>query len=1190
MNPEKRALLEETYKHFFEVATNSISAKGVESILDEKLTGIGTTVDEIALSQEDFLNFLQSQKQAAKENSIEVETNMKRIRLDVSSDENAAIVLESGHFVLHIEGNQQIIPFRVSTFLVFTDNIWKVLHYHGSTPVMSENDSFHLNEWKQRAEELEAEVKARTQELEFRNREDEVEVALERVRSRSLTMNNSQDLQDVINTAYNTLIELDISMFSANFDIFNENGRDFYAYISGPNSKYPPRIHIPAIEYGPSKAIMDARERGDDFVAYQCQGKEKEKWFDFAYEHTEMGKVSSERKEQIKNSDYWTTSVAINKYSAIQLNRFSKELFSDRENDILKRFGKVFEQAYTRFLDLQKAEEQARESQIEAALERIRSRSMAMHKTEELWNVIDVVFKQFQELDIELDICLIDIFKKDNWDFHMWIGAGTATYPQNVHLPYIKHPLFTKSRHARENKDEFYLINLDKKSKDRFFTDHFYKHIEVPENRKNLISKGEGLAASVAVFQHASISMWNYNGKVYSDEENQILRRVGNVFEQTYTRFLDLQKAEAQAREAEIELALERVRGMAMAMNHSDDINQIAEAIFNELGILNVNPLRVGVGIIDEKDKAIQTWTSTIQKEQPVTVSGNIPIAIHPMLKAGFSAWKESSERFIYELKGDEKENFYNRLSQTEYQIFEDHYKINPDKPHFWCNVIFRTGFLFFVIDHEPEETDLSLLERFGDVFQLAYTRFEDLQKVEEQTKDSLRKASLDRVRAEISSMRNTEDLEQITPLIWEELTTLDVPFFRCGIFIMDDINQLIHTYLSKPDGQSLAVLNLPYSSSKLAKNSIASWRKGEVYKEVWDQDQFLNWVHSLSDSHYIDSEEEYQGSEAAPEKLALHFLPFKQGMLYVGSKDSLDEDQIETAQSLANAFEVAYARYEDFQQLEKTLYKLETTQNQLVQQEKLASLGQLTAGIAHEIKNPLNFVNNFSELSDELVKELMESLEKGDLEDVGDIATDISQNLKKIYEHGSRADRIVKSMLQHSRYGNNSKQQTNLNSLVKEFVNLTFHGMRAGDHPFNVDIEFNFDDSIQELDLIAEDFSRVIVNLCNNAFDAMREKLSETEKVNGEKYSPKLTVRTSSENGKVIVKIEDNGSGIPDDIKDKIMQPFFTTKKGTDGTGLGLSITNDIIMAHGGNLFIKSEQGEKSTFTIELNYHNSDQ
>ncbi|MEX2602783.1 MAG: ATP-binding protein [Gracilimonas sp.] len=272
---------------------------------------------------------------------------------------------------------------------------------------------------------------------------------------------------------------------------------------------------------------------------------------------------------------------------------------------------------------------------------------------------------------------------------------------------------------------------------------------------------------------------------------------------------------------------------------------------------------------------------------------------------------------------------------------------------------------------------------------------------------------------------------------------------------------------------------------------------------------------------------------------------------------------------------------------LQNALDDLKATQKQLIQQEKLASLGQLTAGIAHEIKNPLNFVNNFSELSVELIEEAREELQsekaKGKrekIEEALEILNDIEMNLKKIHEHGTRADSIVKSMLQHSRGGSGKMEPTGLNSLVKEYVNLSFHGMRAGKDPINVDMEFDLDQEISEVPLIAEDFSRVIVNLCNNAFDAMREKLSAVDEKN---YSPKLVIRTFKKNQAIFVEIADNGPGISESIKDKILQPFFTTKKGTEGTGLGLSITNDIIKAHGGFLEVSTNQNEGTSFTIKL-------
>jgi signal transduction histidine kinase len=269
------------------------------------------------------------------------------------------------------------------------------------------------------------------------------------------------------------------------------------------------------------------------------------------------------------------------------------------------------------------------------------------------------------------------------------------------------------------------------------------------------------------------------------------------------------------------------------------------------------------------------------------------------------------------------------------------------------------------------------------------------------------------------------------------------------------------------------------------------------------------------------------------------------------------------------------------YSELEETHKELKKTQDQLVQQEKLASLGQLTAGIAHEIKNPLNFVNNFSDLSLELVKEAREGVDDSE---VLDILDNVETNLKKINEHGNRADGIVKSMLQHSRGGDGEMELTDLNGLIEEYVNLAFHGMRASEHPIDVDIKMDLDEEVGEVPLIGEDFSRVIINLCNNAFDAMREKLnSESGIQNSEEYHPKLKIKTQKENDAVTIEVKDNGPGIPEDLRDEIMQPFFTTKEGTEGTGLGLSITNDIIKAHGGSLEIKSEEGVGSKFRVLL-------
>lgn len=273
------------------------------------------------------------------------------------------------------------------------------------------------------------------------------------------------------------------------------------------------------------------------------------------------------------------------------------------------------------------------------------------------------------------------------------------------------------------------------------------------------------------------------------------------------------------------------------------------------------------------------------------------------------------------------------------------------------------------------------------------------------------------------------------------------------------------------------------------------------------------------------------------------------------------------------------------FRDLEQSHKTLKEAQKQLVQQEKLASLGQLTAGIAHEIKNPLNFVNNFSEVCVELIEEAKEEIQllkkeeanSEALENIQDVLVLVEGNLKKIYEHGSRADGIVKSMLFHSRGGSGQMELTDLNKVIREYVNLAYHGMRAGKKPINVSLELDLDPKIEKVPLIAEDFSRVILNLCNNAFDAMREKL-ETQK-----FSPTLHVQTLLQRKNILIKVSDNGTGISKDHLEKILQPFFTTKKGTEGTGLGLSISNEIVRAQGGKMEVSSTPGEGTTFTVLL-------
>jgi signal transduction histidine kinase len=245
-----------------------------------------------------------------------------------------------------------------------------------------------------------------------------------------------------------------------------------------------------------------------------------------------------------------------------------------------------------------------------------------------------------------------------------------------------------------------------------------------------------------------------------------------------------------------------------------------------------------------------------------------------------------------------------------------------------------------------------------------------------------------------------------------------------------------------------------------------------------------------------------------------------------------------------------------------------------------MASLGELTAGIAHEIQNPLNFVNNFSEVSMELLDEMEEELNKGDPAEAIAIATDIKQNLEKIRHHGQRADGIVKGMLQHSRASSGQKEPTDTNVLADEYLRLAYHGLRAKDKSFNAELVTHFDSTLPKANMVPQDVGRVILNLLTNAFYAVQQK----QKTNGLEYKPTVELTTSSGKESITIKVKDNGMGIPENIKDKIMQPFFTTKPTGEGTGLGLSMSYDIIVkAHGGNIDIDTQKGEYTQFTITI-------
>jgi signal transduction histidine kinase len=264
---------------------------------------------------------------------------------------------------------------------------------------------------------------------------------------------------------------------------------------------------------------------------------------------------------------------------------------------------------------------------------------------------------------------------------------------------------------------------------------------------------------------------------------------------------------------------------------------------------------------------------------------------------------------------------------------------------------------------------------------------------------------------------------------------------------------------------------------------------------------------------------------------------------------------------------------------IEKAYAELKSAQAQLIQSEKMASLGELTAGIAHEIQNPLNFVNNFSEVNKELLIEMKDEIDRGNLTEVKSLADDVIDNEEKINHHGKKADSIVKGMLQHSRSSSGVKEPTDINALCDEYLRIAYHGLRAKDKSFNATTKTEFDNTIGKINVMPQEIGRVILNLINNAFYAVDEK----KKTASDGYEPTVIVTTRKEKDKIEVKVKDNGNGIPQKVLDKIFQPFFTTKPTGQGTGLGLSLAYDIVKAHGGEIKVDTKEKDGSEFILLL-------
>ena len=641
---------------------------------------------------------------------------------------------------------------------------------------------------------------------------------------------------------------------------------------------------------------------------------------------------------------------------------------------------------------------------IEAALDKVRNVAMRMKKRDDMLTVCKTISKQLEILgllairNVQTAIFYVERGTYMNYEYYAkhnkTIITETSYTNHKVHQEFADQMLkgagsFISTNIAKEDLPDW--ITYQKTT--NVFIDTF---LETANSLTYYWYSLGPVALGISTYQPLS------------ENDTSLFKRFLKVFELSYTRYLDIEKAEAQAREAQIEAALERVRSKTMAMQRSDELADTAAILYSQFRNLGYEPGRITIGIMQEEKQILELWATSGETYEPKQFY-KLPFGEPHVLSKCVKAWKAQNKSLVLELSGQplkEYAEFWKSVSGTE----DARSKVNCV---FFNFAFFSKGYLGFIsFERVPSQT-IGLLERFASVFDLTYTRFNDLK---------------------------------------------------------------------------------------------------------------------IAEAHAIQAEKDLIEIKSAKKK----------------AEDALEE--------------------------------LQTTQKQLIQSEKMASLGELTAGIAHEIQNPLNFVNNFSEVTNELIDEMNIELAKGDVEEAKAIAIDIKQNLEKINHHGKRADAIVKGMLQHSRSSTGQKELTDVNDLCEEYLRLAYHGLRAKDKSFNAKFETALDASIEKINIIPQDIGRVILNLINNAFYAVNEKKQTTEN-----FEPTVTISTKKIEKNIQISVKDNGKGIPENTVNKIFQPLFTTKPTGLGTGLGLSLSYDIIKAHNGEIKVQTTQNQGTNFIITL-------
>jgi signal transduction histidine kinase len=1088
-------------------------------------------------------------------------------------------------------------------------------------------------------------------------REAQIEASLERVRSKAMAMHKSEDINPAVAVVFEEMEKLNLGTLRCGIGILSKEkitGEVWTTHQSETGNKIQVSGNEPLDIHPLLQGAYNAWLEQKDFD-YLLENEDQVNYYkaltktNFQLPESELVLTASEEKKQY----YYVTP-----FEAGTLFAFRETAFPGEAKTVMKRFANVFNLTYKRFLDIQKAEAQAREAKIEAALERTRAQSMIMQHSKELDDTLRVFHEQIVLLGIDSAFSFLWLPDEDKNRHIFWAAWGedknssTVFKSKAINYPLDRNePATAQCLVDWRGKEPVVSYHVPPAGVENYFA-AWQELIAGAEQLEPKYFRG-GLYYVEAFMKYGCFGVMLEND--LTDEEKKVLLRFATEFERTYTRFLDLQKAEAQAREAQIEASLERVRAHAMAMHNSEDLSSTVNIFFRELKTLGIIPMRCGVGEMNETTQTSDLVFTTADKQGELyELPGKLKHEGHPVVENIYNYWKRQEEYYPV-LQGTDI-NAYYRVIKSQMTL--------PDFPeytiHYGKYFYFKEGFFFAWAEKEFTDEAMNIFRRFTSVLSLTYKRYKDLKQAESNAREAQIETALERVRSRTLAMQKSGELAETAAVLFKQLILLGIEPNRLYITVIKDERGEAEFWITDEDGSRVS------SAYTTNLNDNITLRK--MY-EGWKQ-QSRSLIIDMQGKELEDYFSHLAGLDVPfraglMQKRRIQQLAyFSKGFIGMASPVEQPEETLLLLERFALVFNLTFTRFNDLQlaeahalqaekdlvaikeakqKAEETLNELQATQKQLIQSEKMASLGELTAGIAHEIQNPLNFVNNFSEVSNELLEEMKHELETGNRQQATEIANDVKQNLEKIIHHGKRADAIVKGMLQHSRTSSGQKEMTDINVLADEYLRLAYHGLRAKDKTFNAKFETILDPSIEKINVVPQDIGRVILNLINNAFYAVSEKraaisdqraassekreaisdqrsaisekretssdqrsaisekreeisdqrsassekreaISDQRSASSENYEPTVTVSTKKMNGKVEIKVKDNGNGIPQKVLDKIFQPFFTTKPTGEGTGLGLSLSYDIITkGHGGELKVETKEGEGSEFTIQL-------